>query len=357
MHKKLFIPGPIDVLPELLDEMAKPIIGHRSKEASNMQGEICKKIQQLMYTKNQILLSTSSGTGLMEGAVRSFTKKRCAVFSIGAFGDRWHKICVQNGIPVDVFKSELGEITTPEMVDEVLKTGKYDVITITHNETSTGVANPLKELSNVIKKYDVIWLVDAVSSLGGDKVMVDDLGIDVCITSTQKCIGLPPGMSFCSVSERSIEYAKTVEHRGLYFDYVELYKFATEKNQYPSTPSISHMYALDKQLDRILQGGLDARFELHERRAKRVQEFARKHFELFADQNYLSKTVTCINNTKSFSVANLNKYLGEHGFVISNGYGPLKEKTFRISHMGDQSMKDLETLLGLIEAYQEGESK
>jgi aspartate aminotransferase-like enzyme len=205
MHKKLFIPGPIEVAPEVLAKMAAPMIGHRSKAASALQKGIADKLRQLFYTQNEIILSTSSGSGLMEGSIRSCTAKRVAVFSVGAFGDRWYKMATANGLPADKFMSELGKATTPEMVDKELATGKYDVVTVTHNETSTGITNPVGEISEVIKKYpDVVWCVDAVSSAGGTKIEVDKLGIDVCITSSQKALGLPPGLAVCTVSTPTI---------------------------------------------------------------------------------------------------------------------------------------------------------
>ena len=204
MHKKLFIPGPVEVNPDVLEKMATPLIGHRTKDATALQQGISEKMQKVMATKNTIVLSTSSGSGLMEGAVRCFTAKRAAVFSIGAFGKRWYKMCTANGIPADIFESELGQITTPEMIEEALSTGKYDLITITQNETSTGIHNPMARLAEVYKKYpDVIVCVDTVSSMAGDFVPVDELGIDVCITSTQKCLGVPPGMAIAAVSRRS----------------------------------------------------------------------------------------------------------------------------------------------------------
>jgi aspartate aminotransferase-like enzyme len=132
MHKKLFIPGPIEVKDEILSKMATPMIGHRSKDASNLQRDISNKLRKLFFTENEILLSTSSGSGLMEAAVRCCTKERAAVFSIGSFGDRWHEMAVSNGINADLYKSELGSITSPEMVEDVLSTGKYDLVTITH---------------------------------------------------------------------------------------------------------------------------------------------------------------------------------------------------------------------------------
>lgn len=192
MHTRLFIPGPVDVAPDVLERMATPMIGHRTKDASVLQKGIHDKMQKLLFTENMIMLSTSSGSGFMEGAIRSCTKKGAAVFSIGAFGDRWYKMAVANGVPAEKFSAEPGKPTLPEEVDAALATGKFDVVTITHNETSVGIQNPVEEIAEVLKKYpDVIWLVDAVSSAAGSKIEVDKLGIDVCITSTQKALGLP----------------------------------------------------------------------------------------------------------------------------------------------------------------------
>jgi aspartate aminotransferase-like enzyme len=353
MHKKLFIPGPVDVLPDVLEKMATPQIGHRTKEASDLQRGISEKLQKVFYTENQILLSTSSGSGLMEGAVRSFTRKRAACFSVGAFGDRWYKMATSNNVPADLFKSEPGEPTTVQMVDEALATGKYDVITVTHNETSTGVMNPTEEIGALLKeKYpDVLYLVDTVSSMGGVKIDTDAWGMDVVITSTQKALGLPAGMAICSVSERAIEAGRQVQNRGLYLDIVSLYDTVKKKDhQYPSTPSLSHMFALDYQLDRILEEGLENRFARHKEMAEYVRAWARKNFDLLVkDEKYLSQTLTTIKNTREINVGDLNKELAKRGFMISNGYGDLKNLTFRISHMADYTMDDVKDLLSTID--------
>jgi aspartate aminotransferase-like enzyme len=354
MHKKLFIPGPVDVLPEVLEKMATPQIGHRTKEASDLQRGISEKLQKVFYTENQIILSTSSGSGLMEGAIRSFTRKRAAVFSVGAFGDRWYKMATTNNVPADLFKSEPGEPTSVQMVDEALATGKYDVITVTHNETSTGVMNPTKEIGALLKdKYpDVLYLVDTVSSMGGVKIEADAWGMDVVITSTQKALGLPAGMAICSVSERAIEAGRQVPNRGLYLDIVSLYDTVKKKDhQYPSTPSLSHMFALDYQLDRILNDeGLENRFARHKEMAEYVRAWARKNFDLLVkDEKYLSQTLTTIKNTREIGVGDLNKELANRGFMISNGYGDLKNLTFRISHMADYTMDDVKDLLSNID--------
>lgn len=347
MHKKLFIPGPIEVRQDVLNKMSTPMIGHRSKEASKLQRDISHKLKKLFYTENEILLSTSSGSGLMEAVVRCLTKERAAIFSIGSFGDRWHEMAELNGIEADLFKSELGKITTPEMVEEALATGKYDLITITHNETSTGVMNPIEEISKVVKKYpEVIFCVDTVSSAGGVKIEVDKLGIDVCITSSQKALGLPPGLSICTITDRAVEKARTIKNRGYYLDLVNLYDTVKRKDyQYPSTPNLSLMFALDYQLDLILEEGLENRFKRHLEMAEYTRDWAKRNFELFSDEKYASVTLTTVKNTKEISVKDLNTELGKRGYAISNGYGSLKEKTFRIAHMADLTLEDIKDLL------------
>lgn len=347
MHKKLFIPGPVEVSADVLAQMATPMIGHRSKNASELQHRISDKLRQVFYTQEEILLSTSSGSGLMEGAVRSCTLKKAAVFSIGAFGNRWHEMAVANHVPADLFEVEWGQATTAEMVDQALTNGQYDLLTITHNETSTGLMNPVEEIAEVVKKYpEVVFCMDAVSSLGGSKIEVDKLGIDICITSTQKALGLPPGLSICSFSAKAVERAKQVPHRGYYLDLLALYDYIKKKDyQYPSTPSLSHMFALDYQLDKILQEGLENRFRRHLDMAEMTRDWGRKYFELFADERYLSNTLTNMKNTRGTDVADLNKKLGERGFQISNGYGKLKDKTFRIAHMAECTREDLKELL------------
>lgn len=351
MHKKLFIPGPVEVRPDVLEQLSRPMIGHRSKDASALQRRISDNLRKVFFTKSEILLSTTSGSGLMEGAIRSCTAKKAAVFSVGAFGKRWYEMAISNNVPADLFEVELGQAITPEMVDKELATGQYDLVAVTHNETSTGVMNPIKEIGEVVKKYpEIVFIVDTVSSAAGTKIEVDDWGIDVCITSSQKALGLPPGLAVCTFSNKAKERAEKVKNRGFYLDLLSLYNFIQKKDyQYPSTPSIPHMHALDYQLDYILnKEGLENRFARHIELAEVVRAWGRKYFELLPEDKYLSNTVTTIKNTRNIDVAALNKELGERGFQISNGYGSLKGKTFRIAHMADCQMEDIQELLSNI---------
>ncbi|NFG63349.1 alanine--glyoxylate aminotransferase family protein [Clostridium sp. CMCC3677] len=352
MHKKLFIPGPVEVREDVLEKMATPMIGHRSKDASILQRRISDNLRKLFYTNSEILLSTTSGSGLMEGAIRCCTAKRAAVFSVGAFGKRWYDMAVNNNVPADLFSIEMGQAIDLAEVEKALSTGKYDLIAVTHNETSTGVMNPVDKIGDIVKKYpDVVLIVDTVSSAAGTKIEVDKWGIDVCITSSQKALGLPPGLSVCTFSQKAKERAEKVPSRGYYLDLLKLYQYIQKKDyQYPSTPSLSHMFALDYQLDNILnKEGLENRFARHLEMAKIVRAWAKKYFDIFPDENHLSNTLTTIKNTRGINVADLNKELGKRGFQISNGYGDLKEKTFRIAHMADCSVEDVKELLKNIE--------
>ena len=346
MATKLFIPGPTEVAPEVLAAMSGPMMGHRSKAASALQRRISNNLRRILLTEQEILLSTSSGTGLMEGAVRSCTAKRAAIFSVGAFGDKWYKIATGNGVPSDIFKSELGQPTTPEMVDAALSTGKYDTICITHNETSTGIQNPVEEIAEVLKKYpDVVWCMDAVSSAAGSRIETDKLGVDVLVTSTQKALALPPGMAVCTLSQKAYERTATVPNRGCYFDLRSIYDTIQKKDyQYTNTPCVSIMYAMDLQLQRIMQEGVENRFARHEAMAEFVRSWADEYFSVFANRDHLSRTLTVISNTRDIDVSALNNALIERGMQLGNGYGDLKNKTFRIAHMGELTMYDMRSI-------------
>jgi len=351
MHKKLFIPGPTEVLPEVLQAQTKPMFGHRMKEASELGTSIINKLKKVLETDQGIIIWTASGSLIMEASLRNSVKKGVLNTICGAFSERWHKMAKANGLPAGKIEVEWGKAIKPEVVDAELATGSYDVLCLTHNETSTGVMNPTDAIADMVHaKYpDVLILVDAVSSLTGVKLDVNSF--DVVLTSTQKCVALPPGLSFCTVSDRFFERAKTVEHRGHYTDFLLMKKYIDERGgQTPSTPALSLYNALDFQLDRMLAEGMDNRYKRHSDMAERTRAWIREHFELFPEPGYESQTVSVGKNTKGVSIADLNKKLGERGLAIANGYGSkLKEKTFRIAHMGDLQVKDIDEVLAAID--------
>ncbi len=352
MYQKLFIPGPTHVRQKILDAQAEPMIGHRSKAYADLQAEVTPKLQKLLYTEQPVFLFTNSGTGVMEGAIRQAVRpgKKALVTVCGAFSDRWHKIAVANGVPADRVDVPWGKAITPQLVMEALEQGDYDAVTVTYNETSTGVLNPLKEIAAAVReKYpDILILVDAVSAMAGAKVEFDAWDLDVVLASTQKCFALPPGLAVAAVSERALKRAEAVPNRGYYFDFLNFLKYY-KRNQTPATPAISLIRALNVQMDDILAEGLEARWARHQKMAAMVHAWVEKHWDFFADREHLSPTVTAVKNTRGISVADLNKALAERGAVISNGYGKLKEQTFRIAHMGDLTPDDIAWLLAQID--------
>ena len=350
MYKKLFIPGPTHVVDEILEAMSVPMIGHRDKLYSDLHGEVVTKLKKFLHTDGHIYLSTSSSTGMMEGAIRNCVNNKVLMTDCGAFSKRWAQIAALNGKEIDVIKVEMGQATTPEMVDEYLSKGGFEAVCITHNETSTGVMNPIQEIGALVKeKYpDVLVLVDSVSSMAGTDINVDDWGLDVVLAGTQKAFALPPGLCVVTVSEKAYQRSLDVKNRGYYFNFEELEKKAV-KDQTPATPAISLINALNVQMDRIFKEGVENRFQRHLDMAEHVRSWTRKNFALYSDENYLSPTVTNVHNTREIDVVDLNAELAKRGAMLSNGYGDLKGKCFRIAHMGDLQMSDVQWLTDQID--------
>ncbi|MEA3352010.1 MAG: alanine--glyoxylate aminotransferase family protein [Chloroflexota bacterium] len=351
MYKKLFTPGPTHVRDSILEAQAAPILHHRSKEYAALQENVTDKLQKFLYTKQRVYLYTNSSTGMMEGSIRQASKKKILNTINGAFSKRWHTITAANGIPCDTVEVPWGQAITPKIVDEALANGEYDAITVVLNETSTGLLNPVDKIAELVhEKYpDVLILVDAVSSMAGAKIEFDKWGLDVCLAGVQKCFALPPGLTVCAVSDRARERALEIPDRGYYFSYEQMDR-KYEKHQTPATPAVSLIQALNTQLDDILVvEGLENHWKRHEEMASHVQNWARKYFDLFSDENYLSPTVSNVKNTRGINVAELNDALGRRGAAISNGYGPLKEKCFRIAHMGDLTLDDAKWITAQIE--------
>jgi aspartate aminotransferase-like enzyme len=321
------------------------MIGHRMKDYSELHGRLVGKLQDLLYTKQRVYLYTSAATGVMEGTIRQSSTTKLLVTVCGSFSKRWFEIVQANGVNCEKLEVAPGQAITVDLVRNALTRDNFDAITITMNETSTGIMNPVAEIADMIHRDfpGVLILVDAVSCMAGVKIEFDKWGLDVCFAGTQKCFALPPGLTVCAVSDRARERAKSIQNHGFYFSYSAMDKLY-EKNQTPATPAISLMFALDKQMDDIFAEGIENRFKRHAMMASHVQDWARKNFRIYGDENYLSTTVTNIENTRKINVGDLNKELATRGAVISNGYGELKDICFRIGHMGDLTLEDVQWL-------------
>ena len=356
-NQRLFIPGPTDVYPEVMQAMTAPMIGHRTAEFEALFAKCEAQLKQLFYTQNRVYMVAASGSGLQEAAIRNGVRDRVLNFVNGAFSQRWPQValgCGKEAVCIDV---EWNHAVKPEIValalQRALKVGPVDAITVVHNETSTGVVSPVGEIADVVRTLSpqTLIFVDTVSSFGGTRIPTDEWGLDVVLTSGQKALALPPGLSFCAVSDRVLARAETVSGRGWYFDFLNLEKYLLRSTT-PATPAISLMRALSLQLDFIFEEGADARFARHHRLAARTQQWALENqFTLMAEEGYRSPTVTTIGNSRAISISGLNQFLAGQEMTISNGYGIYKDKAFRIAHMGVTTDADMERLFGAIETY------
>ena len=355
-HPKLFIPGPTEVAEEVLIAQTRPMTGHRSQEFADLFYGILPRLKQVLLTDQHVYITASSGTGLQETAVRNAIRPGGKVLNMvaGAFGDRWQKVSVANGkesVRVDV---AWGLPIRPEDVDAHLAAGGFDAVTIVHNETSTGVMSDVGAIARMMhEKYpDVLILVDAVSSASGVRIPFDEWGLDMMLTSSQKAFALPPGLAFAAVSDRLLARAGEVPHRGWYFDLLMLEKYLSGGRTTPATPAISLLNALDVQLDRILAEGLENRWVRHEASMNLTHAWAREQgFELFPAPGYESRTVTCVKNTRGVDVPAMIAFAKASGMIIGNGYGKLKNDTFRIAHMGELGPNDLRGLFRVLDAF------
>ncbi len=349
-HTKLFTPGPVEVSPKTLAAFSRPMIGHRGSEFKALYASILPRLQTLFGTGQPVFLSTSSAWGVMEGAIRNLTQKRVLNCMCGAFSDKWLDVSRRCGKAADGLQVEWGRPITPELLDAQLATGLYDVVTIIHNETSAGVLNPLADLAAVLRRYpEVVSVVDTVSSFSAVPIAMDELGVDVLLTGSQKALALPPGLALFACSERAFERAVQAKDRGYYFDFLE-FKKNQEGDMTPSTPSISHIYALQSKLDDIFEEGIENRHARHARTNTLVHEWVRAQgFEFFAPEGYRSKTLTCVANNKNIDVAAwLGRVKKAHNLVFDGGYGKLKGKTFRLSNMGDETDETIGAMLAAI---------
>ncbi len=360
---RLFVPGPVDVRPEVLAAQTEPMIAHRSNEFEALFAKCEEQLQCLFYTTNRVYVIVASGSGLheatMRNCVRSRGEGRVINFVSGAFGQRWNQTalgCDKEAIRVDV---NWCTAVQPEDVTRALESAMHesdvpvDAITVVHNETSTGVMQPVGEIAAAVREIspETLVLVDAVSSFGGVKIPTDAWGLDVLLTSSQKALALPPGLSFAAVSDRVLARAESVKGRGWYFDFLNLEKYL-QRSTTPATPAISLMRALSVQLDLIFEEGVEERFARHERLANQAQQWALDHgFALMAEAGHRSQTVTHVENTRGLDIKEVNRFLAERDMQISNGYGDYKGQSFRLAHMGEVTEEDLARLFGALEGY------
>jgi aspartate aminotransferase-like enzyme len=309
------------------------------------------KLQSVFRTTRPVYTATSSATGLMEAGVRNAARRRVLCLVNGSFSERFFKASINSGIAADMLEVPYGQMHTPERLADALKGGKYDVVTIVHSETSTGVLNPVRELTQTAHESgDVVVIVDTVSSLAACPLETDAWDLDYVLTGSQKALALPPGLAFCTANERVFSRARESERRGLYFDLLEFDEYH-KKNQTPNTPAVSLLFALDLQLNHVAAEGVETRWARHESMARRTWGWVDEQIQhgvdirVFAPAGYRSLGVTCITMPPGKSGSQVAAAMRAQGFVIATGYGSMRDDMIRIGHMGEHTVDEVEAVL------------
>jgi len=348
---KLFTVGPVACYPEVLEAMGHQMYSHRSKEYFALHYETVRLLQDFISTKNEIFLFSSTGTGFMEASVRNCVRKKILCCINGSFGERFAEVAEANGITVVKLAPPLGEpISTSDLNEMLTKNPDVEAVAITHNETSVGLINPLEDLVATAKKYGKLVFVDAVSSMGGTEIKVDELAIDVCFSSSQKCFGVPPGLGIGSVSEKAMNLSATASNKGWYFDFKVWEEDQKKGRGTPVTPAIPQIAGLNAALKMIeSKGGRKWYFDLYKERNQKIRRGIEKHgLSTFPRKGSESPTVNCINAPEEVEGGVIYEKMREKGFELAEGYGPLKKKTFRIGNMGYIEMGDIDLMLGAL---------
>lgn len=361
---RFFLPGPTEVHPDVLGAMTRPVIGHRGDALRGILAEVQPGLRELFGTDRPVYVVTASGTGLMEAAVRGGVRRRALCLVNGAFSRRFARIVARCGLEPSVYEVPWGEAHDPDEVERRLRSGGFDAVTAVHSETSTGALNPLAGIAEAVRTAEratgdeILLLVDGVTSVGGTPVDAAANRLDFILTGSQKALAMPPGLSFGTASERLLARAATLPNRGFYLDPLELERYAA-RNQTPTTPAVSLIYALSVQMERILREGVETRFARHRQMAERCHAWTEARADRFglsvlAPPAHRSPTVTTILLPEHRAASAVVASLAARGFTIAPGYGEIRERALRVGHMGDHAVGELDELLeALDEALEE----
>lgn len=352
---RFFLPGPTEVHPDVLAAQAQQMIGHRGPEIQTLMSAVVEGLKPVFLTERPVIVSTSSATGLMEAAVRNATSGgRVLCLVNGAFSGRFAEIARSNGSDVDQWDVEWGSVHDPAELAERLEENRYDAVTVSQSETSTGALQDLSAIADVAWAHEeTMLLVDSVTGIGGVETRTDDWRMEFVLTGSKKALALPPGLAFGVASERMMQRARSGSGRGWYFDLDRLMD-QLESSQTPATPAVTLLYALDVQLRRIHEEGMEARWARHlamrDRTLAWIEEMktAGVGIEVLAGEGNRSPTVTCVAMPGGEGSAAAVGEMRSRGWVIGGGYGRLAESTIRIGHMGDHTVDELDALLEVL---------
>jgi aspartate aminotransferase-like enzyme len=346
-----FLPGPTEVRREILESMTGPMMPHRGREFEQLFGRIQVGLREVFRTTRPVFVSTSSATGLMEAGIRCAPPGRILALVNGAFSARFADIATTCGRAVEIVSAEWGTVVPLERVGKHLARDTFAAVTVVHSETSTGALSDVRAISSLARQHGAVTLVDSVTGVAGAPLEFDAWDLDYVLTGSQKALALPPGLAFAAASERFIQGAAQATNRGRYFDLVEFEEFAA-KNQTPSTPAISLLYALDAQLRAIAAEGMQARWARHAAMREVVEQWVHTTGQrMLPPEGQRTPTVSAIVPPAGINTADVVRGAAQHGFTIGGGYGKLRDTTYRIGHMGDHTVDGVRRCLKVCEQF------
>jgi aspartate aminotransferase-like enzyme len=348
-----FTLGAVDVAPEVLAAQAKPALPQPGTDFDSLVQSIRGKLARLFSTGCPLFILPGSSMSAQEAGIRSLVYHNVLCCINGLDSQRWYEIALANGKKAERLEAADGEPILPQALADALQSSHFDAVTFAHNESSTGVTNPIHELAVVTQAVspDTLILVDASLSLGGIQVEMDSWGVDFLLSATQFCLALPPGLALAAATDRALKRAETVNNRGWCTDLL-LWEKQRSMGPAPLPQPVSLLYALDAQLDRILLEGLENRFARHAALAERLQTWAEaQRMSPLAVAPFRSKTLSVLKNSRGLVYDDLNKFLLERGLSLGNAQGRLKDRHLSVAHLGDLQMKDVDFLLDSLDAY------
>ncbi len=337
----LMLPGPVEIHPLVQMAMNRPIYGHRTNEFRTLITRSMEKLKPFFGTnKNEVYILTGSGTVGLVAGLSNILRKGDKVISIvnGKFSDRQAKIAKRLGANVIPITADYGDAVTPEELEKIIEENTDAIaLTFCHNETSTGVLAPAREYAGIASKHGILTIADGITSIGGDEFKMDEWGINVAVSGSQKCFGLPPGLAFISLDEKAWKRVEEVhdETTDFYVDMIAMRDGMAKKRDTPFTPAISLIYGLDKQLDLMLEEGVENRIYRHRLMGKAFRAaFKAMNLNLFVkNEKYYSNTVTAVEYPSGMADDEFRKRLRYYGIAVAPGQGSLKGKIFRVAHM------------------------
>lgn len=351
-----FVPGPTEIRPEILAQMTRPMMGHRGRAFEAMFARIEAGLRDVLLTARPVYVGATSATGFMEMAIRNTPEGAILSLVNGAFSDRFAKVAESCERQVDRVEVPWGEVYDFNAVESALAKKKYVAVTVAQSETSTGVLTDIRLVAELAHKYGAICIVDSVSGAGGAELTIDGWGIDFFLTGSQKALALPAGLAFAVASADFVERAKKVRNRGFYFDVVEYDNYA-EKNQTPSTPATSLLYALEAQMGDIGREGIERRWDRHiamrDATLEWIEGMSRRRgveLSVMAPEGARSPTVTVVVLPNNIKGPEVFEAVQTRGYTVGGGYGKLRDTTIRIGHMGDHTLEGIRRCLHVCES-------